>query len=68
MKKLNNVEKKIAALPPNPKKVRKWTLEEDAAILKYAEDKGFEAIARVLGILGPVVRRRYMFLQNRLKG
>lgn len=68
MKKKSDIEKEIAALPPNPRKARKWTLEEDAMILKYAEEKGSEPIARVLGLGGNAVRRRLVQLKATMKG
>jgi len=64
--KKTELEKKLEALPPCPKKVRKWTIEQDAAILKYGEEKGFEAVARVLGLNGELVRRRARVLKAQM--
>ncbi len=67
MKKKSELEKAIESLPPCPKKAHIWTLEQDAVILKYIEEKGAEAIGKVLGIQGQNVRRRYNYLKVRMK-
>lgn len=66
MKKKSELEKIVEALPPCPKKARVWTLEEDAVILKYLDEKGSEAIGRIIGVTGVAVRRRYAFLKSRM--
>lgn len=63
MKRKSELEKIVSALPPNPKKARKWSLEEDAVILKFTEDKGADAIGRAIGAAGIAVRRRFAFLK-----
>lgn len=67
MKKKSELEKKIEALPDNVKAARKWTYEEDAAILNYSGTKGSEALGRILGISGLSVRRRLAFLKLKTK-
>ena len=67
MKKKSPLEKIVAALPSRPNKARTWTLEEDAVILRYADEKGFEAIGRIIGVGGITVRRRHIFLKSRMK-
>jgi predicted ArsR family transcriptional regulator len=59
--------KTLAALPNNPRASRKWTLEEDAAILKFAESKGVSAIAKAMGLKDMAVRRRYQTLKQSIK-
>jgi hypothetical protein len=66
MKKKSELEKKIEALPPCPKKAYKWTLEEDAVLLKYAEEKGINAISKAMGISFMSVRRRYEVLKAKM--
>lgn len=65
--KQSELEKQIAALPTNPKRVHQWTMEQDAMIIKYAEDKGSQALGKVMGIPGQAVRRRFLFLKERMK-
>ncbi len=67
MKKKSELEKMVEALPPNPKQARKWTLEEDSVILKFAEEKGANAIGRILNVPGLAVRRRHDFLKAGIK-
>jgi len=67
MKKMTDLEKQLAALPPCQKRAHKWTLQEDAAILKFAEEKGVNAVAKVLGLNNSVVRRRFEYLQSKMK-
>jgi hypothetical protein len=67
MKKKSSLEKTISALPPNPRKARKWSLEEDAMLFKYAESKGVNAIAKVLGIPTETARRRLVYLKSKVK-
>ncbi len=67
MKKKSDLEKAIESLPPCPRKAQVWTLEQDAVILKYIEEKGAEAIGKVLGIQGQSVRRRHNYLKARMK-
>lgn len=67
MKKLSDLEQKIAALPSNPKKVRQWKVEEDAMIIKYAEEKGSEAMGKIMGVPGQAIRRRFLYLKGRMK-
>lgn len=66
MKKKSELEKLVAALPPNPKKAYNWTLDQDSIILKYADEKGSDAIARVLGLNGVLVRRRLAVLKQKV--
>lgn len=66
-KKENSIEDKISALPDRKSKPTVWTLEEDAAILKYAELKGLRAIARALGKGTNVVNARYHYLTGKIK-
>lgn len=67
MRKKSKLEEAALALPPNPKKARVWSLEEDAVILKYSDEKGFNAIARLIGINNVQVRRRYEVLMKGIK-
>jgi hypothetical protein len=67
MKQKSDLEKAAAALPPNPRKARIWSLEEDAVVLKYSEEKGFNAIARLLDVNPILVRRRYELLKKGIR-
>jgi len=39
----------IAALPNKKHGSIKWTMQEDAALLKYADSKGVPALAKAMG-------------------
>lgn len=57
----------LSALPDKKHGSMRWTMTEDAAILKYADSKGIPAIAEALG--KPVAATRYRFkaLQEMVK-
>lgn len=42
----------------------KWTMQEDAAILKYAPSKGIPAIAKALGKTKGATQYRYNYLRT----
>jgi hypothetical protein len=63
----SELEKKLEALPDNPKAVRKWTMEQDAMLIKYGKVKGFSALGRVLGIPGDACRKRHVLLTEKMK-
>lgn len=63
----SDLEKQLESLPDNPKAVRKWSVEQDAALIKYGPVKGFQALGRVLGIPGDACRKRYAHLKEMMK-
>jgi hypothetical protein len=63
----SELEKKLEALPDNPRAVRKWTMEQDSMLIKFGPTKGFQALARVLGIPGDACRKRYHLLTEKMK-
>lgn len=67
-KKKSDLEKQIEALP-NVKKGMpvKWTLDQNAMILKYYETKGGTAIAGLLGMSYKTIRKQFLLLKEAIK-
>jgi hypothetical protein len=63
----SDLEKQLESLPNNPKGERKWTMEQDAMIIKFGPLKGFQALGRVMKIPGDAIRKRHRILVEKMK-
>jgi hypothetical protein len=57
----------LSALPDKKHGSIKWTLEEDAALLKYAPVKGVPALAKAMGKTAGATHYRYNYLRGLTK-
>lgn len=57
----------ISAIPDKKNKAIKWTFQEDAALLKYAETKGVAALADAMGKPRSATYARYSYLKTLTK-
>lgn len=64
----SELEKKLESLPDNPRAEYKFTLEQDAMLVKFVPTKGYSAVARAMDMDVNRVRRRYGILTKGMKG
>jgi hypothetical protein len=63
----SELEKQLESLPDNPRAEYKFTMEQDAMLVKFIPTKGYSAVARIMGLDVNRVRRRYGVLQKGMK-
>lgn len=62
-----NLDSLLSALPDKKNVAIKWTMQEDAALLKYGASKGTAAIARAIGKSTSATHARYQYLKGLTK-